>query len=308
MQNGNDPWTRTHKVNLVTDAGGGRSAGSAFKAFTLATALMQGISPDATYNGNSPKTIPDCGGTGATWTVHNAEPGGGTYTLRSGDVGVGERRLRAGDQPGRPGERRRDGAEDGHHQQHGARVLPADARRRRPRIEPAGDGVRLRDAGERRRALHPVLDLEDRRAGRDDAVQAASPVPPGHPRRRGVPGDAASWKASSPSARRAARGFPAGPAAGKTGTGENNTDAWFVGYVPQLATAVWVGYASEQQPVARVQRLRGGARRAHLASVHGRGPLRVAGQTVPVRPAAGGQDTRRSRTWSARPRRPRRPS
>jgi hypothetical protein len=63
--------------------GGGRSAGSAFKAFTLATALMQGISPDATYNGSSPKTIPDCGGTGATWTVNNAEPGGGTYTLRS---------------------------------------------------------------------------------------------------------------------------------------------------------------------------------------------------------------------------------
>ena len=32
------------------------------------------------------------------------------------------------------------------------------------------------------------------------------------------------------------------PAAGKTGTGENWNDAWFDGYVPQLATAVWVGY------------------------------------------------------------------
>ena len=31
------------------------------------------------------------------------------------------------------------------------------------------------------------------------------------------------------------------PAAGKTGTGQNNFDAWFVGYTPQLATAVWVG-------------------------------------------------------------------
>jgi penicillin-binding protein 1A len=32
------------------------------------------------------------------------------------------------------------------------------------------------------------------------------------------------------------------PAAGKTGTTSNYTDAWFVGYTPQLSTAVWVGY------------------------------------------------------------------
>jgi penicillin-binding protein 1A len=32
------------------------------------------------------------------------------------------------------------------------------------------------------------------------------------------------------------------PMAGKTGTTQDNGDAWFVGYVPQVATAVWVGY------------------------------------------------------------------
>ena len=32
------------------------------------------------------------------------------------------------------------------------------------------------------------------------------------------------------------------PAAGKTGTTEDFGDAWFVGYTPQLSTAVWVGY------------------------------------------------------------------
>jgi penicillin-binding protein 1A len=32
------------------------------------------------------------------------------------------------------------------------------------------------------------------------------------------------------------------PAAGKTGTAENFVDAWFCGYVPQLAACVWVGY------------------------------------------------------------------
>ncbi|MFM8307859.1 MAG: transglycosylase domain-containing protein [Microcystis aeruginosa] len=31
------------------------------------------------------------------------------------------------------------------------------------------------------------------------------------------------------------------PAAGKTGTTDNEKNVWFVGYVPQLATAVWIG-------------------------------------------------------------------
>lgn len=32
------------------------------------------------------------------------------------------------------------------------------------------------------------------------------------------------------------------PVAGKTGTSEQHQNAWFVGYTPQLATAVWMGY------------------------------------------------------------------
>jgi penicillin-binding protein 1A len=39
------------------------------------------------------------------------------------------------------------------------------------------------------------------------------------------------------------------PVAGKTGTTENFGDAWFVGYTPQLAVAVWVGYPSELRPM-----------------------------------------------------------
>jgi membrane carboxypeptidase/penicillin-binding protein len=37
--------------------------------------------------------------------------------------------------------------------------------------------------------------------------------------------------------------------AGKTGTTENYGDAWFVGYTPQLAVAVWVGYPSTLRPM-----------------------------------------------------------
>jgi penicillin-binding protein 1A len=45
------------------------------------------------------------------------------------------------------------------------------------------------------------------------------------------------------------------PAAGKTGTTDDYTDAWFCGYTPNLATAVWIGY-----PNAAIQ----------MTSVHGR--------------------------------------
>jgi penicillin-binding protein 1A len=40
------------------------------------------------------------------------------------------------------------------------------------------------------------------------------------------------------------------PAAGKTGTSENLANAWFVGYTPQLSTAVWVGYPQGNIPMA----------------------------------------------------------
>jgi penicillin-binding protein 1A len=54
------------------------------------------------------------------------------------------------------------------------------------------------------------------------------------------------------------------PAAGKTGTTNNYTDAWFVGYTPQLVTAVWVGYPQGLVP---------------MTSVHG---IRVYGGTFPA--------------------------
>jgi penicillin-binding protein 1A len=40
------------------------------------------------------------------------------------------------------------------------------------------------------------------------------------------------------------------PAAGKTGTANNMDNAWFVGYTPQLSTAVWVGYPQGNIPMA----------------------------------------------------------
>ena len=39
------------------------------------------------------------------------------------------------------------------------------------------------------------------------------------------------------------------PAAGKTGTTQDNADVWFVGYTPRLATAVWIGSPTDRSKV-----------------------------------------------------------
>jgi membrane peptidoglycan carboxypeptidase len=55
------------------------------------------------------------------------------------------------------------------------------------------------------------------------------------------------------------------PAAGKTGTTQEYRDAWFVGYTPDIATAVWVGHPDSQR---------------EMNSVHG---IRVTGGSFPAR-------------------------
>jgi len=42
------------------------------------------------------------------------------------------------------------------------------------------------------------------------------------------------------------------PAAGKTGTTDQHADAWFVGYTPNLSTAVWMGYTRGEVPMTNV--------------------------------------------------------
>ena len=74
--------------------------------------------------------------------------------------------------------------------------------------------------------------------------------------------------------------------AGKTGTSEEESDAWFVGYTPLYSTAVWVGHPT----VARIHRLRRPHRRADLAELHVGGAgrrmpgIRSAGRACPNSP------------------------
>ena len=92
----------------------------------------------------------------------------------------------------------------------------------------------------------------------------------GEPKRRRVIPDGVAFEASKILQQNvtSGTGTAAGvgcPSAGKTGTTDNFNDAWYVGYTPDLATSVWVGYPNA------LREMRG---------VHG---ISVAGGTFPAR-------------------------
>src|SRR5207247_99846 len=60
----------------------------------------------------------------------------------------------------------------------------------------------------------------------------------------------------SPGGTAGGKGLGAQPAAGKTGTTQNNQDAWFVGYTPQLSTAVWMGHSDGEHGMGYVKGVR----------------------------------------------------
>ena len=79
------------------------------------------------------------------------------------------------------------------------------------------------------------------------------------------------------------------PVAGKTGTTENNADAWFAGYTPDYAAVVWMGYPESNSPAHGQCPRHHGHRRniasADLAPVHGSRAVGCPARQVP-RPTA----------------------
>ena len=91
----------------------------------------------------------------------------------------------------------------------------------------------------------------------------------GKPKRKRVISDGVAWTVTQILEENIQYGTGAGanygaPAAGKTGTTEEHSDAWFCGYTPRLGTTVWVGYPRGKVP---------------MTSVHG---ISVAGGTFPA--------------------------
>jgi penicillin-binding protein 1A len=261
----------------VDGGGTGRQPGSAFKPFVLTAALSEGVPPTKVYRAPATFQIPGCRpgpGSAGRCTIGNSEGGGGgsanlrqatvasintVYAQLVRDIGC------------------KDAAEmakklgitsawyspqfhtcSGTYALGVVDVSPLDmasaygvlaARGRRVDPTPVLLATELGPNGERRV-------LEDNTEPKAEQVVPEAVADTVTDILRGVISDGTGTAADI-----------GRPAAGKTGTGQNYTNAWFAGYTPTLATAVWMGYSDSQSRA--------------LTNIKGVG--RVFGGTIPAR-------------------------
>jgi penicillin-binding protein 1A len=224
-----------------------RQAGSAFKVFTLTAAMEQGIPLSSVWHGPPSLTIPSrrCLNANGPWTVHNfADEKAGTMTLaqaiahsvntifaqvvmRVGPAHVVDVAHRMGIRsPLKPVCSITLGPEGVsplemttafatlaargiRHDAHAVNTVALPSGRMIARLRPRGTQALTQSVADR-------------------VTTALEGVV------RGGTGTAAN---------------PGRPAAGKTGTAEGFKDAWFCGYVPQLAACAWIGYPHAEIPM-----------------------------------------------------------
>ncbi|MGH2679085.1 MAG: penicillin-binding protein [Actinomycetota bacterium] len=238
------------RVNLATAAGGtGRQSGSAFKPFALVAALESGLSASETFSAPSSLQLPL--ESGEIWEVTNAEGAGfGTMSLRAATVhSVNTVYAQLID-----------------------RLSPATVVEVAQRM-----GLRCcRRVSNPRRPLQPFLSavLGTNEVNTLEMASAYGTLATGGLRSRPVPvsriTDARGhvvWEADATPDRvldpqivsvaneilNEAVLYGTGTAAnigrpqiGKTGTAMDHSDAWFVGAIPQMAAAVWIGFPQGQ--------------------------------------------------------------
>ncbi|MDQ3462009.1 MAG: penicillin-binding protein, partial [Actinomycetota bacterium] len=268
------------RVNLALGAAGGgsgRQPGSAFKPFVLAQALEVGIAPTKTYSGRSPLTIGDYeaqnyggssyGGvdlrTATTKSVNTA------FVALMNDVGVPETMALA----------KRMGISTSDYQEgtHGLSIAlgsldvsPLDmasafgvfaARGERAEATPV---VRVLDADGN--VLEDNAEPERQRVLEEITADNVNEIMRGVLEAGGTAGDNGIDR----------------PAAGKTGTAQDNGNAWFVGYTPTLSTSVWLGYSDAPREMRNIGGVRGGITGGSLPAATWESFMTAALADVPV--------------------------
>jgi len=222
-----------------------RQPGSSFKTYVLTTAIKQGIDPYSTYySGTSPMTLSLPGG--GTWTVNNDEPGGGTMALSDAtwnsinvvfaqlDLDVGPENV----------------TQTAHEMGIEADLesVPAEAigglREGVTPLEQADGYATLANGG-----IHhdpTAISRVEFPGGKVDETDTDS-------------GERVLTEGQAYEVTKLLEGvitqgtgagytyMGCGAEAGKTGTSEGESDAWFVGYTPLYSTAVWVGHPQSRE-------------------------------------------------------------
>ena len=224
-----------------------RQPGSSFKPFVLTTAIKQGVDPQLDVLRRQLAEDARRCRAAAPGRSTTPSPASGTMSLDGRDGGLGQRRVR----PARARRRRQKFADT-------ARAMEITAHRNRRRsnrctrrrrrsagcsegVTPLEDGQRLRDARRRRRP--PRSDRDRQVVFPDGQVETGTDA--GHR----VLTEGEAYDVTRILEGVITKGTGAGytsigcrAEAGKTGTTDGLSDAWFVGYTPLYSTAVWTGH------------------------------------------------------------------
>jgi penicillin-binding protein 1A len=237
------------RVNLATGGSTGRQAGSSFKPFALVAALENGISPSTTFAAPSSIEIPL--DNGQVWDVSNAEPSSyGSLTLEQATISsVNTVYAQLIDELGaqtvvdvakRMGIRccLRVSQPKGQLLPYLSAVLGANEVNT---LEMSSAYGTLATGGQHVNPI-PVINITD---AQGNLVWQANPTP------KQVVDPAVASAADQILQKVVLYGTGTAanigrPQIGKTGTNQNYTDAWFVGAIPQLVAAVWVGFPQGQ--------------------------------------------------------------
>ena len=234
------------KYNLVTDPPG-RQTGSSFKMFTLVAALEAGYLPSDTISGSAPCRIPNPEAVDPIWEPKNVEgQGGGVMSLTEATVNsvncayarliklvgpakVAEvaKRMGVAESLDPPVLSLTLGSKDVTplSMATGYATLAAEGERRNPVfidwVTDSTGKVLLKADPQPTRAIS----VQNARTVNQVLTQVVQ-------RGTGTAASIASWT---------------GGIGGKTGSTDNNLNAWFVGYTRDLATAVWMGSPGKTQ-------------------------------------------------------------
>ena len=261
MVGGRDYWNaddRFARINLATGGSTGRQAGSAFKPFALVAALEHGIARTQSLNGSSASiALQD----GTFWQPNNAEGGGyGTISLESAtinSVNIAYANLLAVIGAGDPYVGAAATVEAAVRM--GIRCCPRTTEPNGPlaavpsavlgvnevsTLEMASAYGTLAFGGQHVQPT-PVLSVTTA----DGTVLYEATAHPNPVVDAAVASEAVDILSGVVRSGTGTAANLGRPQFGKTGTSQNASDAWFVGAIPQLAVAVWVGFPQGQVPM-----------------------------------------------------------